>query len=383
MSRHRSVLLLAVACAILAVSIRHLWSGLSSDRHYLIPNGDTTAVILNWSRLANVVKIVSVFCQPQLQGTIAQIFIWNNSPHKLNYTNFLDSKCPESRLKIYNSPSNLYFQARFFACEQSQTPYCFIQDDDFLILPEILLAMRSRINESSKSAIHLLPPHEMLSSQLRSVSAGSRIHTSFAWLGYGTIMPRTMASDFISLLRHLNVTEQTMKMADNYFTILRNTIPETWFDQSMELGGGQPFTAGIEGDKRNNRHIRSATQMLDSLLSDGQLDHSQIRFVDTTEYTTEPVVSRAPCLGKACIFETSIRLLPPEITTEVSVAKDMLDHAHESFKILSAEYKQQYIDHPPSHAVDGKDDTCFQSPTCMFNFRFRIGTDSGCLSRRE
>ena len=86
MSRHRNVLLLAVACAILAVSVRHLWSGLSSDRHYLIPNGDTTAVILNWSRLANVVKIVSVLCQPQLQGTIAQIFIWNNSPHKLNYT---------------------------------------------------------------------------------------------------------------------------------------------------------------------------------------------------------------------------------------------------------------------------------------------------------
>ena len=117
--------------------------------------------------------------------------------------------------------------------------------------------MRSRINKSSKSAIHLLPPHEMLSSRLRSVSSGSRIHTSFAWLGYGTIMPRTMASDFISLLRRLNVTEDTMRMADNYFTILMNTIPETWFDQSMELGGGQPFTVGIEGDERNHRHVVS------------------------------------------------------------------------------------------------------------------------------
>lgn len=117
--------------------------------------------------------------------------------------------------------------------------------------------MRSRINEPSKTAIHLLPPHEMLSSQLRSVFSGSRIHTSFAWLGYGTIMPRTMASDFISLLRRLNVTEDTMRMADNYFTILMNAIPETWFDQSVELGGGQPFTVGIEGDERNNRHVVS------------------------------------------------------------------------------------------------------------------------------
>lgn len=82
MSHHR-VPLLAVACTILAVSVRHLWN---RNQQYLLSNGDTTAVILNWSRLANVVRIVSVLCQPELQGTISQIFIWNNSPHKLNYT---------------------------------------------------------------------------------------------------------------------------------------------------------------------------------------------------------------------------------------------------------------------------------------------------------
>ena len=48
------------------------------------------------------------------------------------------------------------------------------------------------------------------------------------------------------------------------------------------------------------------------------------------------------------------------------MTEEMLDHAHENFKILSAEYKQHYIHHPPSHAVDGKDDTCFQSPASMF-----------------
>ena len=84
MSRHRVLSLAqAVACTILAVSAGYLWN---RDLLYLIPNGDTTAVILNWSRLANVVKIASVLCQPQLRGTIAQIFIWNNSLHKLNYT---------------------------------------------------------------------------------------------------------------------------------------------------------------------------------------------------------------------------------------------------------------------------------------------------------
>jgi len=47
-------------------------------------------------------------------------------------------------------------------------------------------------------------------------------------------------------------------MADNYFTILSNTIPERWFDAGIQLGGGQPFTVGQEGEERNNRHIVSS-----------------------------------------------------------------------------------------------------------------------------
>lgn len=48
-----------------------------------------------------------------------------------------------------------------------------------------------------------------------------------------------------------------MKMADNYYTILSNRVPEVWFDQGVELGGGQPFTVGVEGDERNDRHVVS------------------------------------------------------------------------------------------------------------------------------
>lgn len=49
------------------------------------PNSpDTTAVILNWSRLPNVIRIVSLLCGPWLDDTIATVFIWNNSPQKLS-----------------------------------------------------------------------------------------------------------------------------------------------------------------------------------------------------------------------------------------------------------------------------------------------------------
>ena len=44
---------------------------------------DTTAVILNWSRLPNVVRIVDVLCDRLLENTFATVLVWNNSPQEL------------------------------------------------------------------------------------------------------------------------------------------------------------------------------------------------------------------------------------------------------------------------------------------------------------
>jgi hypothetical protein len=55
----------------------------------------------------------------------------------------------------------------------------------------------------------------------------------------------------------LNASAEDLRMADNYFTLLSNTFPEIWFDQGIELGGGQPFTVGEEGNERNRKHIVS------------------------------------------------------------------------------------------------------------------------------
>ena len=46
---------------------------------------DVTAVELNWSRFPNVMLIASLLCSPWLEGTIADVFIWNNSPRRLTY----------------------------------------------------------------------------------------------------------------------------------------------------------------------------------------------------------------------------------------------------------------------------------------------------------
>lgn len=73
------------------------------------------------------------------------------------------------------------------------------------------------------------------------------------------MLNRQRVLGFISLLHEdpLGMTKEQIKMADNYFTILNNEVPEIWFDQGIELGGGQPFTIGHEGTERNRMHIVS------------------------------------------------------------------------------------------------------------------------------
>ncbi|PFH52235.1 hypothetical protein AMATHDRAFT_140548 [Amanita thiersii Skay4041] len=371
---HHLASFLAIPFAIIAIIIwkepRYIfdtfWWSVEDDvpsRTHLpnVPShADTTAIILNWSRLPNVLKIVATLCQPQSENTISQIFIWNNSPHKINHTTFAETGCPSEVLRIHNSPTNLYFQARFLACEQVSTPFCFIQDDDYLVRPETVRAMRSHITEQSTSSIHLLPPFEMLSSQFRTMDVGSDLHTSFAWLGYGTLIPRKMAKDFLSLLQQLNVSDEITKMADNYFTVLRNSIPEMWFDNGVELGGGQPFTVGVEGDERNKHHI--ATQMLNLLISQRySLQGKDVPFINF-QYTRSPSISRAPCMGRLCIFETSIPLLPLDVPSLAPHAEEMLSLEATRMQTFGRDRIEHYINHPPSHAVDGQNETCFKSP---------------------
>ena len=46
---------------------------------------DTTAVVLNWSRLPNVIRIASLLCENTLDDVIAYVVVWNNNPMALTY----------------------------------------------------------------------------------------------------------------------------------------------------------------------------------------------------------------------------------------------------------------------------------------------------------
>ncbi|KAH9951005.1 hypothetical protein B0H21DRAFT_720924 [Amylocystis lapponica] len=342
---------------------------------------DTTAVVLNWSRFPNVLLITSLLCGPWLDSVISEVIIWNNSPRPMTYDDIKNTGCPKAKLRIQNSPANMYFQGRYMACAQANTPYCFVQDDDYLIRPEIIQALHTRIAmPGSAQAIHLLPPHEHLNSSLREIHVAkpepeylSDIHTSFAWLGHGTIVHRNKAIDFISLLRRLRLSSEEMKMADNYFTILSNQIPEIWFDQDFELGGGHAFTLGVNGTERNAKHILQAARYLDSIahcnsascVSTGEgvkLSRAKLPYTNLGADTPPTPWTRAACTGSSCMFETNIQLLPDATSHTSNSVANILFLGDRNLENLGEAGKQHYVDHAPSHAVDTKASTWFQSP---------------------
>ena len=134
-----------------------------------------------------------------------------------------------------------------------------LQDDDYLILPEVPHTLHARVTVHERPPAVYLPTFpDRLLSDLRAVYAGDNaniLHTSFSWLGRGTMMHRSLVSEFLSLLQTVNLSNEEVKMADNYFTVLRNHPPETRFDQESGLSGGQAFTVGSEGHERNKRHM--------------------------------------------------------------------------------------------------------------------------------
>lgn len=123
--------------------------GAGMDRD--MAKGDTAAILLNWKRLDNLVVIVTHLCR---FAFFDRIVVWNNNPDvfltrevgqpshscvcasqlTLVYVQrFASSQCPPHRLHIHNSPRNGLFLSRFLACSVAGTPYCYFQDDDWIV----------------------------------------------------------------------------------------------------------------------------------------------------------------------------------------------------------------------------------------------------------
>jgi hypothetical protein len=45
---------------------------------------DVTAIVLNYNRFPNVVRIVTSLCSPSLDDTVVAVVVWNNGPRELS-----------------------------------------------------------------------------------------------------------------------------------------------------------------------------------------------------------------------------------------------------------------------------------------------------------
>ncbi|KAJ7781432.1 hypothetical protein B0H16DRAFT_1498400, partial [Mycena metata] len=322
---------------------------------------DVTAVLLNWARLPNVVEILSVLCG--VDDVIQEVVVWNNNPRPLKYEDFAKTNCSPQKLRIHNSPENLYFQARFIACANASTLYCFIQDDDYLVKPEVIRSLRARIDAHD---IYFLPPDEVLSSHLLSVSSPlTNITFGFSWLGYGSLILRSNAESFLSLLKRIGASEEENKMADNYYSILRNSVPEVWTGHPIPLGGGGDFTVGEEGVARNRKHIAAAASYLDEIIANrvvAQSASDEWPYVSLTPSDPGPRLERSPCLERTCVLESTVQFLPEAFTTNTNTYRTAVElFSREAELALSQEFISNYTNFSLSRAVDANHTTSFQS----------------------
>lgn len=141
-------------------------------------------------------------------------------------------------------------------------------------------------------------------------------------------------------------------MADNYFTILGNKVPDIWFDHGIELGGGKPFTVGADGHARNERHISRAIEYLRTLV---EVRKSQ--YIAEAAAPEESIINSSPLRLNPGIISSNIHLLPRNLFTSVA---DQNYLARLDF--VGDAGVQAYIHHSLSNAVDGDPNTAFISP---------------------
>ncbi|OAX39407.1 hypothetical protein K503DRAFT_85507 [Rhizopogon vinicolor AM-OR11-026] len=89
-------------------------------------------------------------------------------------------------------------------------------------MPEIIHALRSRALKTPDHFYTPSAPHEVLSTQLHTVILSYGAHTSHVrvWLGHGTILPRAGASDFLTLLHHLNASNIKQLVRREYLYVM-------------------------------------------------------------------------------------------------------------------------------------------------------------------
>lgn len=95
-------------------------------------------------------------------------------------------------------------------------------------------------------------------------------------------------------------------------------------------------------------------------------DNLKVPYVFLGDQTIKHSTS-AVCGGLACVLETTIDLLPSGVVHTAPHPRDILSIGNRNREILGVSGQKNYIEHPPSLAVDGNPGTYFQSIGGTYN----------------
>ncbi|KAF8753449.1 hypothetical protein RHS01_07060 [Rhizoctonia solani] len=275
---------------------------------------DVTAIVLNWARLENVKSIVAHLCDEPLRDTISNVIVWNNSPDRIDASEFV----ADERVRIINSDENLFFQARFLACLEAEGEWCLVQDDDYLVSTESIKALRK-----------------------------------YAGL-YNTKYPSTF-------FRRTN----TFRPHSEYSYTLLCMLPRSHgsamvlssLNRMLEQGREVAFTVGAEGDARNWYYTAIAEKYLESIVQRAEPNG----YTDLEPKEEEELVTRSPASTHG-LWSTNVPMLPRNVFEAGRNATDLRSADMTRRSALGEVDARHYIHHSFACVGDGLEHTVFKSP---------------------
>jgi hypothetical protein len=173
----------------------------------------------------------------------------------------------------------MHFVARYMACAMAQTPYCYFQDDDWIIqhlrsmyanflrFPHLvhtdtnadvysLTNWKWCFYDSRKLIIDCVTMRHIISADRLYDSSAIDLHACFSWVGTGAFASRENVVKFMKLAAVTDMDPLEFAYGDMYFTTYMNQPPYQIQNDLRELPQENAFSAG-DGRIRNKIYMVS------------------------------------------------------------------------------------------------------------------------------
>ena len=266
--------------------------------------------------------------------------------------------------------------ARYLACAAASTPYCYFQDDDWIVRPlrsmyANFLRFPELIHTDTNAFVYTLTNWQWCF-----FNDDVHLHACFSWVGTGAFASQDIVKKFLDQLGMIpDLDRLEYAYADMFFTTFANQVPYQLQNELVELPAEYAFSGG-DGRIRNKVYMHKASKRLynglRNITSTGVNNGTAMPYFETNEI--HPVRLRdvrSPCYHDRCLFLTNVHPFPnPRLfkyLPDVDITKSEIIHS-------TIHPSEHFCQHPFSHAVDNRHETSWQSEQ-MVNVGEYIGLD--------